>query len=169
MANCRANLPRRENTILTTLCETHLYSQEYHHKQGAAPPKGEMKRNTMARVQDIIIYRHLNCPTRRNKQTKKHTPEKQKQKQRKKRRKGQQQKSLFFSSFFVFFMFFLNFFGGFQTDSTVHHPLARTPKTIPVKKGKFSQTRNKKKGNGVDKSSTISKTQKGNKTVERKD
>lgn len=139
------------------------------------PPKGEMKRNTMARVQDIIIYRHLNCPTRRNKQTKKHTPEKQKQKQRKKRRKGQQQKSLFFSSFFVFFIFhffflnFLNFFGGFQTDSTVHHPLARTPKAIPVKKGKFSQTRNKKKGNGVDKSSTISKTLKENKTVEKKD
>ena len=54
-------------------------SQEYHRKRGL-PPKGDVKKYTVARGRDVTIYHPLDCPTRRNKQ--KNTPRKNKNKEK---------------------------------------------------------------------------------------
>lgn len=113
MANCRANLPRRENTILTTLCETHLYSQEYHHKQGAAPEGGDEKEYHGKGAR----HHYLPSPQLPNKtkQTNKKThPGKTETKTKKKTAKGSTAKISFLFFFFCVFHFSFFFFKFFE-------------------------------------------------------
>lgn len=124
MANCRANLPRRENTILTTLCETHLYSQEYHHKQGAAPEGGDEKEYHGKGAR----HHYLPSPqlSNKTKQTNKKThPGKTETKTKKKNGERVNSRNLFsFLLFLCFSRFFEIFFWGFRLTQrcTIHWP-----------------------------------------------
>ena len=67
---------KSESPIVGRIAET---PSSRYRKRGL-PPKGEVKKNTVARVPDITIYHPLDCPTRRNKQ--KNTPRKNKNKEK---------------------------------------------------------------------------------------